>query len=64
LGLREKPHREPYSIAASRVPVCQLNIGPQVADYHHDIGQHSARKIRIQIAGAVGSRALSAARRE
>ena len=48
LGLAEKPHREPHSIAAGRVPVCQLNIGPQIVQRHHDIGQCSRRKIWIQ----------------
>src|SRR5262245_11204393 len=47
-GLAEKPYREPYSIAARGVLVCQLKIGPQISDCYHDIGQHSGRKIRIQ----------------
>ena len=54
LGLGEKPHHEPYSIAAGRVPVCQLKIGPQIVQHHHDIGQRSSRKIWIQTCQCTG----------
>src|SRR6266403_283850 len=47
LGPGDKPCRERHSIAAGRVPVCKLKIGPQIVHHHHDIGQRSGRKIPI-----------------